>query len=331
MLQRSALLQFSRWLVITVLLFVAPSLALAHGMRSAYLEIDETSSGSAIVRVRTTVEAPSFTFDIDGCVVEPEGRAVISDSGRVRSFRAQCEGGLAGRSVRLHGLGRELEEATLWFRDLAGNESSAVVLPQQPSLALPAPRSPVQTGFDYVALGLAHIAGGLDHLLFLALLVLHVRKLRLVLLAETAFSLSHGLAFAATSLGWIRLNPAPTEACIALSIVLIALDVGRRAAHAREVVPIALTFGLVHGLGFAGGLTEVGLPEKNIAPALLGFGLGVEFGQLLMVLAMLGLVHGLRKSQAQLWLQRGVVLASGGLAMFWLFSRTISMFIEEAR
>ncbi len=331
MLRRSALIQLLRFVALTLLLIAVPALALAHGMRSAYLEIDETVSGSAIVRVRTTVDAPSFAFDMDGCVVEPEGRAVLSESGRVRSFRAHCEGDLGGRTVRLQGLGGELEEATLWFRDVAGNEASAVVLPQQPSLVLPAPRGSLQTAFDYVALGLRHIAGGLDHLLFLALLVLHVRKLRLVLLAETAFSLSHGLAFAATSLGWIRLNPAPVEACIALSIVLVALDVGRRTAQAREVLLLAFSFGLVHGLGFAGGLTEVGLPEKNAAPALMGFGLGVELGQLLMVVTMLALLRGLRKRPLQLWLERGVVLGSGGLAMFWLFSRTISLFIEETR
>src|SRR5262249_1603286 len=136
---------------------------------------------------------------------------------------------------------------------------------------------------SYVLSGLRHIAGGADHLFFLALLVLVLRRVRAVLLAETAFTVSHSLAFAATALGRIHVRPAPVEACIALSLVLLATDVSQDGAE-RSVwrgAGTSLVFGLVHGLGFAGGLRETGLPDRHVAVALLGFGTGIEIGQVL--------------------------------------------------
>src|SRR5205809_535397 len=115
---------------------------------------------------------------------------------------------------------------------------------------------------DYVRLGIAHILHGADHLLFLLALVLYVRRPRAVLVTETAFTLSHSLSFSAVALGWVHVFAPTAEACIALSLVLVALDVGRAHAErdaARQGAAIALVFGLVHGLGFAGALSEVGL------------------------------------------------------------------------
>jgi hypothetical protein len=166
---------------------------------------------------------------------------------------------------------------------------------------------------------------GYDHLLFLLLLVLLLRRARSVLLAETAFTLSHSLSFSATALGWIHVSSVGAEACIALSLVLLAAEIDLRGppADAWTGARLALVFGLVHGLGFAGGLREIGLPEHAIAPALLSFAAGVELGQV----AFLALVLvGLRCARDARVLPRArwaVVYAAGSISAFWLIERTV--------
>src|SRR6185503_15521615 len=158
----------------------------------------------------------------------------------------------------------------------------------------------------------------------LALLVLVLRRPRAVLLAETAFTLSHSLTFAATALGWLHVPSAWAEACIALSLVLLALDVERPgvpAPSAMRGAAGALVFGLVHGLGFAGGLRELGLPDQAVLPALVGFGAGVELGQV----AFLALVLLLSSLASRLKVWPRLVLASGyaagAVSSFWLLQR----------
>jgi HupE / UreJ protein len=182
---------------------------------------------------------------------------------------------------------------------------------------------------------------------------LHLRRLRPILLAETAFSLSHGLAFALTATGVVRVPAAPVEAAIALSLVLLALDTGRASGPSpRATAWLALGFGAVHGLGFAGGLRELGVPDEQVAPAVLGFGLGVELGQLAFVLlgwAALRAVHALvppppalgveprsptsdRRATALRWtgvrLQQALVVVAGSLAMAWLLQRSAAALLR---
>jgi hypothetical protein len=175
-----------------------------------------------------------------------------------------------------------------------------------------------------------HIATGADHLLFLALLVLVLRRVRAVLLAETAFTVSHSLAFSATALGWIHVRPAPVEACIALSLVLLALDVrGDGATPTRSAwrgAATALVFGLVHGLGFAGGLREAGLPDAHAAVALLGFGLGIEVGQVVFLGVVLALVAAASRTRSFARLVGVATVSAGGLAMSWLVERLVICF-----
>jgi hypothetical protein len=164
---------------------------------------------------------------------------------------------------------------------------------------------------------------GYDHLLFLGLLVLLLRRARSVLLAETAFTLSHSVSFSATALGWIHVSSVAAEACIALSLVLLAADVRLRGApaSASRGASMALVFGLVHGLGFAGGLREIGLPEHAIAPALVSFGAGVELGQVAFLAVVLGVLHLVRHASQLSRVEMGAVYAAGTVSAYWLFER----------
>jgi hypothetical protein len=169
-----------------------------------------------------------------------------------------------------------------------------------------------------------HIATGADHLLFLVLLVLLLRRVRPVLLAETAFTLSHSISFAATSLGWIRVAAAPAEACIALSLVLLALDVREEPQRdALRGAAAAFVFGIVHGLGFAGGLREMGLPDAHAGLALVGFGAGVEIGQVAFLAVILGLAALLGRLRAFPRLVSGGAVAIGSVATAWLIERIV--------
>jgi hypothetical protein len=179
---------------------------------------------------------------------------------------------------------------------------------------------------DYARLGVLHIFGGVDHLLFLIALTLSVRKLRAVVLAESAFTASHTLTFTASALGWIHVAPAAAEACIAASLVLIALDAAEgaqrgRLVPARRAAGLAFAFGLVHGLGFAGGLAEIGLPDRAIGWALGGFAIGVELGQIAFLALVFALLYFLARAPALRRVPLALAYAVGGAGVFLLFER----------
>lgn len=300
----------------------------AHGMRAAYLEIEDLGEGRLSVRFRSTVRAVGVEPSISGCTLTAIGGVILDDTGHVRSFTGQCAGPLEQQQITVSGLGSHISEAVVWITPQQGPARSKLLSREDPtwtpSLGLPA--GPVEVAGQYVRLGAEHISGGIDHLLFLGLLLLTVPGLRAALWAETAFSLSHGLSFAATSLGWLPVSPPAAEAAIALSLLLMALDVGRPMAPARQTAFLALLFGAVHGLGFASGLTEVGLPNEHAAWALLGFGLGVELGQLTFVIVVFGLLQLVHRRAFFPLLVQLAAYGGGALSACWLIERLLIVF-----
>jgi hypothetical protein len=190
------------------------------------------------------------------------------------------------------------------------------------------PGSWVGLAGTYLVLGAEHILLGVDHLLFVLGLLLLVRGLAPLVKTITAFTLAHSVTLAASVLGYIPLDRAPIEAAIALSIVLLAREIvvaDRGLVHLTHRKPwlVAFVFGLLHGLGFAGALGEIGLPPSAIPTALLFFNLGVEVGQLAFVFAMLA-VYGLLRGRLERLLPRGRPVLGyglGALATLWLFER----------
>lgn len=182
---------------------------------------------------------------------------------------------------------------------------------------------------DYVRLGVEHILTGYDHLLFVIALTLLVRKRKTLIATITAFTVAHSLSLASTVLGLVSVPSAPVEATIALSIVLVCrecLQSDDSLAH-RAPWLVSFAFGLLHGLGFASALMEVGLPEKHIPTALLCFNVGVELGQLAVIGAVLA-VRALarRRHLARPWMERAFVYAMGAVAAFWSLDRLAAVF-----
>jgi hydrogenase/urease accessory protein HupE len=152
----------------------------------------------------------------------------------------------------------------------------------------------------YFVAGLEHIAGGFDHLLFLLCLMLIAGTPRRILLTVTGFTLGHALTISLAALGAIRIHSGLVEVLIALSIVFVAAEIARNRRTTltwRYPALVATLFGLLHGLGFAGALREIGLPEAWVPVSLAAFNLGIEAGQVVFAVTLLALA----------WLARRVV------------------------
>jgi len=176
--------------------------------------------------------------------------------------------------------------------------------------------------------GVHHILIGPDHLLFLVGLLLLGGSIRRLLLIVTAFTLAHSITLVAATLGWVHVPGPPVEAMIALSIVFVAAEIvrglrGTPGLTARAPWVVAFSFGLLHGLGFAGALAEVGLPQKAIPTALFTFNVGVEIGQLIFVAAALAVGALLRRAPIRrlAWMPYVAPYAIGVIAMFWVIER----------
>ena len=181
---------------------------------------------------------------------------------------------------------------------------------------------------EYLKLGVEHILLGIDHLLFVLALLLITHGGWTLVKTVTAFTVAHSITLALAALGFVHVPQAPVEAVIALSIVFVAAEIlrsrqGHKGITARAPWIVACAFGLLHGFGFAGALSEIGLPEGHIPQALLFFNLGVELGQLLFIAAVMSFIVLVKRARIRIF--RGSELvppyAIGSVAMFWVIQR----------
>jgi hypothetical protein len=304
-----------------------------HSTRSVSIELVEPSPGHAHVHVRK--QLPQDNVDVavgEPCRLDPlEGMSATDPLHR--SMRITCPDQLAGAVLSFAGLGPIVAEAIVVYSFADGRTGSTVVRATEPTFRLPLVSTRLEVARGYVASGVSHILEGFDHLLFLLLLVLNLRTVGAVLVAESAFTLSHSLSFSATALGWIHVAPLAAEACIALSLVLMALEIRcGQAGPRRRGAALAFVFGLVHGLGFAGGLAELGVADGDAAVALLGFAGGVEIGQVLfLAVVLMGIAVATRASRA--WaarLEPAAIALIGGLSTYWFIERVALVLAARA-
>jgi hydrogenase/urease accessory protein HupE len=248
----------------------------------------------------------------------------------VQRWRIRVPGGLVGRSIGFTGLAAARIDILVRVARSDGSVQLGRVLPVASSFAVEASPGPLEVVSTYTRIGIEHILLGVDHLLFVLALVMIVRGRRMLLLTITSFTVAHSITLALATMGVLRVPGPPVEAIIALSIVFVAVEIlrreqGREDLATRKPWIVAFTFGLLHGLGFAGALAEVGLPDNAIPLALLFFNVGVEIGQLLFVAALL-LVAALVRRLAGGPLQRRLAVtvpayAIGALASYWVVER----------
>ena len=212
-----------------------------------------------------------------------------------------------------------------------GSEHSAILRPGNTAYTIPEQVTKSEVAISYWTMGTIHILEGFDHLLFLLTLMLIVSGFWPLVKTVTAFTLAHSLTLALATLGLVNIPPAPTEAVISLSILLLAVEAVRKNAGGvtlSERYPwvIAFTFGLVHGLGFAGALSEIGVPQNEVPLALLMFNVGVETGQLMFVAGVALLLAAAKRvaRPAEVLATRSAPYAIGGIAAFWTMQRVVS-------
>lgn len=310
--------------------------ASAHESRPAYLEITETAPGRYSVLWRTPVLAGGklpVVLKFPGSVrnVREPVTQRLSDSLLERRIIETGGHGLAGERIEFVGLQATITDVLVRTQSLDGSHTATIVRPSQAWLLLPQRQSGWATAVEYTKLGVEHILFGIDHLLFvLALLVITEGTMRLIK-TVTAFTVAHSITLALATLGFVHIPIAPVEAVIALSIVFVAAEIvhtrrGIVGLTARAPWIVAFSFGLLHGFGFAGALSEVGLPQGHIPVALLFFNVGVELGQLLFVAAALALLALGRRVRFPLprWLEFFPPYAIGGIAMYWVIQRIVA-------
>ncbi|HSN72613.1 MAG TPA: HupE/UreJ family protein [Steroidobacteraceae bacterium] len=246
--------------------------------------------------------------------------------------RLSCgDQGLSG-DVSLEGLGDAYSGAIIRVKLLDQPTRSFTMTAGQSTVTLTADGSVswAQTARAYIPLGFEHILLGIDHLLFVLGLMWLVRSTWVLVKTITAFTIAHSITLAAATLGWVFVPEASVNALIALSIVFVAIEGlrfrrGHESLSTRHPWAVAFGFGLLHGFGFAGALTRLGLSPETIPAALLFFNVGVELGQLAFVFLVLGVQWAHRMLQASIprVSQPAAMYAMGALATVWFIDRMV--------
>lgn len=304
--------------LLAALALVLPGLAAAHELTMAEMRLRELAPGEFLV---------GWAGSGLGRQPEEELQPVWPSGCQAAGDRLRCAQGLSG-TVAMQGVGDSYSAAMLRVTWLDGQTRVYTITEGQPRVRLYGAaddrRGAGEIAWAYGLLGVEHILNGLDHLLFVICLLFLVGFNRRLLWTVTAFTAAHSLTLILSALGWLTLRAPPVEAAIAMSIVLMAAEALRRDDSLTRRLPavVAFGFGLVHGLGFAGALEAIGLPQNHLLLALLTFNLGVEVGQLLTVAAAFLLMHLARRllSSAQT-LVRPVLYAIGSLAAYWSWLR----------
>jgi hypothetical protein len=321
----------------------------AHGLAGAFVSIETSDDQRADVLVKLPgIEDGTIDLELkfaDDCVELTEPLRARRADGVLERWVVQCETALTGMEVEVLGLNAMVGEAFVELRSPTVPEWTAIVRrgTERVRLGEGNPRG-LEENTGYFRLGIDHILSGLDQLLFVLALLLIVLRTRAPLgrravidtmfATVTAFTVGHSITLAAATLDLLRLPLAPTEFVIALSVLLLAVELARGddgTVTMRRPWVVAFAFGLLHGFGFAGVLAEIGLPASGIAMPLLLFNLGVELGQVLVVIGA-GIaiaIVGLRRSRTITPFYRGSFLdrtlgyGVGILTAYWCFDRSL--------
>jgi hypothetical protein len=307
--------------------------AWGHESRPAYLEITETAAGRYEVLWRTPLLSGmrlpvvlQFPEDARN-VTEPAVRE-LPDSLVERRVVEAGEGGLAGKRIEFVGLQATITDVLVRVALRDRERTTTLVHPSEPWIEIAAVRGPWAIAGGYLVAGIHHILLGVDHLLFVLGLLLIVKDRWMLVKTISAFTVAHSITLAIATLGYASAPAAPLNAAIALSILFLGPEIvrscrGETSLTIRHPWVVAFGFGLLHGFGFASGLTAMGLSRAEIPRALLMFNVGVEAGQLLFVALIMLLERAFRVLEVR-WpriVQALPAYVVGSLGAFWTIQR----------
>jgi hydrogenase/urease accessory protein HupE len=306
--------------------------AKSHELRPAFLDMQETAPDVFAV-VWKVPAAGDMRLPLDlqlpaNCAERTPPAKEFDNNYLLTRWTALCSGGLRGHDIAVAGLRTTLTDVLARIGYADGTSEVSRLTPEHPRFTVTGKMDGWATASTYFMLGVEHILTGIDHLLFVLALMLLIRNRWMLFKTITAFTIAHSITLGGAALGYFSLPQKPVEAAIALSIAFVASELIKMKPGERrlsEAYPwlVAFTFGLLHGFGFAGALTEIGLPQADVPLALLTFNLGVEAGQLLFVGFVL-LVTAAVSLLVSRPLARARTLAAyliGISAMYWLVER----------
>ena len=310
------------------------SVAVAHEVRPGFLELTQTAddsysflwkkpSGGEVELQIAPVVPPQCRLIVPGAQQLSPGAVVVRG-------HLSCPGGIAGKTLAIAGLEATITDVLVRVNHADGRLESHLLRPTSPSVTFDGSSGLAERALGYVQLGFQHILLGADHLLFVLGLMLIVADRWMLVKTLTAFTVAHSITLALATLGYASAPLLPLNAAIALSILFLGPEIvrawrGETSFTLRHPWVVAFAFGLLHGFGFASGLSAMGLPKDEIPLALLLFNVGVELGQLAFVLLVVLLERSFRVLEVRwpLPLQRLPGYVVGTLGVFWTIQRTL--------
>ncbi len=321
----------------------------AHAHDARPLSVSVEARGDHVYVVRINVPASVPPANRPG-LVWPEGcdtaaqRAGASIYLTASTGLVRCTASVEGRSLHVaYPLFNPSLSTVFRFTPVSGSTRTSVLAPDAMRWVVPETPSRLAVARDYLALGIEHILAGLDHLLFVTGLLLLARTGRRVVLVVTGFTIGHSVTLSLAALGVVSIAVPAVEAAIALSILFLAAELARGRTNSltwRYPLIVSLCCGLLHGVGFAAALGEIGLPPDEVTTALVFFNLGVEAGQLAFIVPLLisaavwrALVDGTRcpgtpasaVARAQAVTRTSMTYCIGIVASFWVVERLAAL------
>ncbi len=327
-----------RALLLGVALFGWVRPANGHEVRPGYLDMRQTGAETYQViwkvPMRGDLRLGLYLVLPDSCETTGPKTRYHAGGASIERQTVTCSGDLTGSTIRVDGLSGTMTDVIVRLERLDGTTQIARLSPSAPTFIVEAVPDRMQVAGTYLRLGIEHILLGIDHLLFVACLLLVAGSGRRLLVTITGFTLAHSVTLALSALELVRLPVPPVEAAIALSIVFLAVEIarGRKASLTfRYPIAVSSSFGLLHGFGFAAVLRGIGLPQNEIPTALLCFNIGVELGQVAFVGVLLLLLFAIRAVLMKNvnrpihalapWMRMPVAYVIGSVASYWLITR----------
>jgi hypothetical protein len=323
-----------RVLSIALPVLITGALAHAHEVRPGFLELRETAPGrySFVWRKPAGGETPIYVVPIlpAGCLLATAGQQQLTPGAPIVRGTLECPGSLQGRTIAIDGLAATTVDVIVRVHHVDGRLESHLLKPIDPKVTLGAPTTSWQRSLGYLRLGIEHILLGVDHLLFVLGLLLIVGGRWMLFKTISSFTVAHSITLAIATLGYASAPLLPLNAAIALSILFLGPEIVRKWRGGTSLTIahpwlVAFAFGLLHGFGFASGLTTMGLPQAEIPMTLLLFNVGVEVGQVFFVGLILALERAFRTLEIR-WPPFVEALpgyAVGSLGAYWTIQRTL--------
>ena len=309
-----------------VVFLLFPFLIFAHEFNPAHLVVKEVATNIYDAKWMYPVKNIGARGEVvfpNECLRE---NTKIEKNGRylVESFSLACATTLKGKTVNVKSLS-VLTDALITVSHLDATTFEGLMSSKNPYIEIPLEEQIYPTG--YFKLGVDHLLGGNDHIIFIFGLLFLVSNIIVAIKTITAFTVAHSITLGLSVFGLISLPQATVEAIIALTIIYLAYEISGKKTYNQTPWLIAFGFGLLHGMGFANVLSGIGIANEQMAMSLLFFNLGIEVGQLLLIPLFALLLWGTTKLKFNKAFTAFSYVVIGSLGSYWFIDRVAGIIL----